>query len=242
MAVELKDKLIELIEWACEQEQAFYAGLSEEERAVQGRPDCWSPKDVMAHVGGWKIRLADNLAAARSGEPPERYDDYEAVNAAGFEECRDLPWSEVLETAAVGGRRLVEEVQVRDEAELRGTETLPWQGDRPLWRLIVGNGFIHPLTIHLGPMYLELGKRGLAADLAGEVARRLSELDARSEWQGLVQYNLACHHALAGEVGPAIERLREALELAPDMTDWARQDPDLDLIREEEGYRELCGD
>lgn len=237
--MELKSKLIELIERACEEEQMLFDKLSEDERSVAGEPDRWSPKDVIAHLAGWKARLAENLAAAAGGETPVRYDDFEAVNAREFEENRDRSWSEVLGKAAEACRQLVEQVEARSEGELRGRETLPWQGDWPLWRLIVGSGYIHPMAMHLGPIYIERGEKEYATELQEEAAKLLWELDDSGSWQGLVRYNLACQYALAGETERAIEELREALELNPGLTGWSKEDPDFVCIREEPGYLAL---
>jgi tetratricopeptide (TPR) repeat protein len=237
--VEFKSELIELLKLVNKGEQALYDMLTEDERSIVGEPDGWSPKDVIVHVAGWKGRLAENLAAAGAGETPVRQEDYEAVNAAEFEENQHRPWPEVLEMAGEATRQLMEQVEARSEDELRGTETLPWQGDRPLWRLIVGIGCIHPLAYHLGPIYLERGEVERATELQEEAARRLSELDPADGWHGLVLYNLACHYALAGDRKGAIERLGKALELTPELTEHSKEDPDLACLREESAYQEL---
>jgi hypothetical protein len=237
--MELKSKLIELIEHTSKEEQALFARLSEDERAVRGEPDRWSPKDTVAHLAAWKTRMAEYLATAARGETPVRDEDYEAVNAKIFEENRDRSWSEILEGAAKASRQLVEQVEKTSESELRGTETLPWQGDRPLWRLIVGTGIIHPMAMHLGPLLLERGDKEYATELQEEAAKLLWELDESQSWQGTVQYNLACHYALAGEIETAIEKLREALNLNPELTEWSKEDADLASLREEPGYKAL---
>ena len=225
--MEIKSKLLELIERSDRAEQALFERLSEEERSVVGKADCWSPKDVLVHVAGWKARLAENLAAAARGETPVRHEDYEAVNAREFEENRDLPWPEVLEKVAEASRLLVEQVEARSEDELRGTETLPWQEDRPLWRLIAGNGVIHPLAMHLGPIYVERGDVTFATGLQEEVAALLRELDDGESWQGLVRYNLACHHALVGDTACALGELKEALKKSTELVEWSKEDTDL---------------
>ncbi len=234
--MELKSKLIGLIEHACKEERALFARLSEDERSVRGEPDRWSPKDTIAHLAAWKGRLAENLAAAARGETPVRYEDFETVNARDFEENRDRPWSEILERAAEVCQQLAEQVEKRNEAELRGTETLPWQEDRPLWRVIVGTGHMHPIAVHLEPVLIERGEKEYATELRKEAAELLSELDESQNWQGLVRYNLACHYALAGEAETAIEKLQQALELNPELTEWSKEDSDLASIREEPGY------
>ena len=237
--MELKSKLVELVERASAEEQARLAKLSEDERATPGRSDRWGPKDVIAHLAGWKARLAENLAAAASGGKLERYDDYLAVNAREFIEYQHRPWPEVLARAAEAHRQLIEQVQARSEDELRGTQTLPWQGERPLWRYIVGNGFVHPI-MHLGPMLTERGEPAYATELQEQAATLLRKLDESKDWQGVVQYNLACHYALIGETDYAIEKLAQAFELNPTLVQASRQDSDLASIHNEPGYRALC--
>ncbi|MDY6877961.1 MAG: ClbS/DfsB family four-helix bundle protein [Chloroflexota bacterium] len=240
--MELKSKLVELIESAFKEEQTLFDNLSEDERSVAGEPDRWSPKDVIAHLSGWKTRLAENLAAAASGGTVVRYADFEAVNAKEFEERRDWSWSKVMEEAAEACQQLVEQVEARSEDELRGTETLPWQEDRPLWRLIVGNGYIHPVAIHLSPIYIERGEKKYATELQEEAANLLGELDESASWQGTLRYNLACHYALLGETERAIKELEEALEMNPGLIEWSKEDSDLASIREEPGYLALCAE
>jgi tetratricopeptide (TPR) repeat protein len=237
--MELKPKLIELIERAYQEEQNLAAKLSEEERSALGEPDRWSVKDVIVHLAGWETRLAANLAAAASGGTPVRYDDFEAVNAKEFTENRYRPWPEVMEMAAEAHRQFIEQITVRSEDELRSTETLPWQGDRPLWQLILGNGYTHPLAMHLGPIYIGRGDKEHATAVQEEAAKLLEELDEGESWRGTVRYNLACHYALAGEAKRAIEELGQALKLNPGLVEWSKQDSDLASIREKPGYLAL---
>jgi hypothetical protein len=237
--MEIKSKLIELIDRMSREEQALFNKLSEAERSTLGKSDRWSPKDVIIHIAGWKMRLVENLIAVGRGETPLRYENYESVNAKYFEENRERPWSEVLEQAKEASRQLVEQVELRSEDELQSAETLPWQEGRPLWRLIVGNGCIHPLSMHLCPLYIERGDKAYASALQEEIGKLLQELDEGGNWQGLLRYNLACHHALMGETKYAIDVLEEALRLNPDLIAWSKEDPDLASIRKEAGYQKL---
>ena len=54
-------------------------------------------------------------------------------------------------------------------------------------------------------------------------------------------YNLACCESLAGRNEDAIGHLRLAFERRPSLRDLAKEDTDLDPIREETGFRELVG-
>jgi len=52
-------------------------------------------------------------------------------------------------------------------------------------------------------------------------------------------YNLACCEALAGRNGDAIGHLRVAIEKRPNLRDLAKEDTDLDPLRDEPAFKEL---
>jgi mannose-6-phosphate isomerase-like protein (cupin superfamily) len=52
-------------------------------------------------------------------------------------------------------------------------------------------------------------------------------------------YNLACCEALAGRPQDAIGHLRSAFELRPGLRDLAKEDSDLDALRDEPAFRDL---
>jgi mannose-6-phosphate isomerase-like protein (cupin superfamily) len=52
-------------------------------------------------------------------------------------------------------------------------------------------------------------------------------------------YNLACCEALAGRKDDAIGHLRTAIEKRPSLRDLAKEDTDLDPLRDQPGFREL---
>ena len=54
-------------------------------------------------------------------------------------------------------------------------------------------------------------------------------------------YNLACCEALTGRKEDAIGHLRVALERRPSLRDVAKEDTDLDPLRDEPAFRELVG-
>ena len=55
----------------------------------------------------------------------------------------------------------------------------------------------------------------------------------------MVRYNLACYYALAGETARAIETLRDALHLHPDLLGWSKEDTDLASLRDDPNYKAL---
>jgi tetratricopeptide (TPR) repeat protein len=234
----LKTKLLDLLERAYQEEQAFVEKLSDEERTAIGTLEQWSAKDMMAHNATWKERMAQSLAAAARDEPLPAVDDINQVNAKIFEEHRDDSWTDVLGQSERAYRLLVERIQATRNEDLLDTDVLPWQNGRPLWRPLVGNGYSHPIS-HLAQYYTDRGDTSYAIQIQEEVADSLAQLDDSPAWQGVVRYNLACQYALAGQKDRAITRLREALRLNPDLTEWSKQDPDFTSIREDPDYNSL---
>jgi tetratricopeptide (TPR) repeat protein len=87
-----------------------------------------------------------------------------------------------------------------------------------------------PLT----PLY-EAGEYAEAADRAREL------IEAGAQYPELL-YNLACCESLAGRTTDAVEHLRQAIGSKEDLRSLARDDSDLDPIRNEPGFKELIGD
>ena len=230
--MERKMLLLDLLKQAHAMEMSFVDALSGQEHARSGTLEDWSAKDVISHIAAWKARLADNLLAVSEGMAPARSEDLDRENAILFEEHRDKTWDEVLRMATGAFQRVVAQVELLGEQELVSVEEFPWQGERPLWRLIVGSGCIHPLA-HLAEFHRNQGNREQAGKVLGEMARSMVDLDDSSLWQGEVKYTLACHYSLLGVAAKAIQELRESLALNPGLIDWSKEDPDLDAIRGE---------
>ena len=56
-----------------------------------------------------------------------------------------------------------------------------------------------------------------------------------------LNYGMACVAALRGQGDDALEWLRKAIELRPEVRDWAREDSDLDRLRDDERFTSLVG-
>ena len=236
--MEIKAKLVDLLQRAHEEERKFFASLSDDECSAMGTPECWSVKDVAAHLAEWKARMGRRLAAARRNETPPTYDDVDEANAEIFEQYRHQSWNDVLKELGRAHNELVEQTRAMLESDLVDAERFPWQEGRPLWRSIVGSGYSHSVQ-HLAQLYVERGQRDVATQIQETAAELLASLDDSPNWLGVTIYNLACHYALSGEREKAIAKLGEALQLNPDLTEWSKQDPDFASIREEPTYRSL---
>jgi len=76
-----------------------------------------------------------------------------------------------------------------------------------------------------------------AGDYAGVADQGREAIEASG--YPMPMYNLACCEALAGRKEDAMEHMRRAVEGRPQLKELAREDSDLDAIREEPGFAEL---
>ncbi len=72
-----------------------------------------------------------------------------------------------------------------------------------------------------------------------EAKQMVSDALERFEDREALTYNLACAEARLGETDAAIEHLRAALALRPSFTELAREDTDLDALRDDPRFVEL---
>jgi tetratricopeptide (TPR) repeat protein len=229
-----KELLMDLLKQANYEEKLFYDGLSEAEKKQSGKVDDWSSKDVLAHCSYWKrVRVAD-IQRVVGGGSVARIDDFDHENARIFEQFSDQSWQEIMAYAEEATAALTGQLERMSEAELE----LEWQDERPIWRVVVGNGYSHPL-MHISDHYQKKGDMQRAAELTGMLGKPLAALDDSPTWAGTVHYNVACSYSIMGNKEKAIKELGEALALVPSLIEWSQQDSDLDPIREEEGYKAL---
>jgi len=234
-----KALLLDLLKQTHEMEMEFADTLSAEERARTGTLEDWSAKDVICHIAARKALMAEGLLAACEGRSPIGGEDLDDENAVLFQQHHGKGWDDVLRLAADALEVVVAQLEALDEQELtRGARFFPWQGERPLWRLIVGSGCLHPIG-HMAEFQRTRGNLGRAAEVLGRMARSMAGLDDGAAWQGAVKYSLACHHSLLGAKAEAIRELRESLALNPGLVDWSKEDPDLDAIRGEPEYQAI---
>lgn len=236
--MKIKSRLIDLLSYTYAQEQDFAASLSADQRTTIGSPERWAAKDNLAHCAAWQKNLAENLAAATSGGPYQHFEEITRRNEQIFIEHQADAIEDILDNLKKAYEALTGQTRQLSEKKLASNEVLPWQRGRPLWRIIAGNGALHPLS-HLATWYSMngQGKKGLSLYEAAQPG--LAELSSEPGWQGMLIYDLACFCALAGEKRRALEALKAALQLAPEFSEWSRQDSDLDSLREETEYKAL---
>ena len=75
-----------------------------------------------------------------------------------------------------------------------------------------------------------------------EVADRLGILVEASPQYPMLFYNLACCESRSGRTADALAHLGHAIAMSEEFRDSAKDDSDLDPIRDEPGFRHLIGD
>jgi tetratricopeptide (TPR) repeat protein len=234
----IKQKVLDLLDFARREEQTLIDGLTAEDRAFKGSFEQWSPKDMLAHLYAWKAHFVENLDRLNAGDTWERVTDGDAFNAATYEAHHNKTWDMVLDGWAQANAGMRERAEALSEDDLTDRERFPSLNGQPLWRSFAGNGITHT-ALHFGEFYAKRGEIDRANTLHLTMVDKLLALDDSDDWRGMTLYNLACHYAITGQPDAAISKLREALALNSGLVEWSKQDPDLNSLREMKAYQAL---
>jgi tetratricopeptide (TPR) repeat protein len=72
-----------------------------------------------------------------------------------------------------------------------------------------------------------------------EVADRLSDVVTAAPQYPMLFFNLACCESLSGRTSDALDHLRHAIEMSEEFRASAKEDSDLDPIRDEPAFKQL---
>ncbi len=224
----MKEKLLSLLDQVKAEIKVYADTVAPEKRISSGKSDRWEAKDLLAHIVEWTRRM---LSGLQGGEENFVQDagEIDAENAAITEKYRSMDWDAVLGVFDQVFQDLKAQLENVNERVLLDSDPWPQRADRPYWRWILGSYYTHPI-LHLCYGYLERGDRATVLRLNEEMARNLLDLDPDPTWQGTTLYNLACGYAVMGSQDEALPLLKKALNLAPQLKEWSKQDTDLDSL------------
>ncbi len=232
---DLKTRLIQLLDLGCTLQRDFIANLDATARQAAGTWENWSVKDELAHVIAWQLNALARIAALRHAEPIPDFSDYHTLNRAIYDTNRDRTLAEI---AAEGDRAYAElQALVHATTEDELGEPVRFSKGEPtsLQQQIISNGLEHP-ALHYADYYRRHGDLTKAAQVYE------ASVAAVADWPdqyGAARYNQACFYALNQQPELALEALRAALRLRPDLLDWSRQDEDLAALRSLPEYQAL---
>jgi hypothetical protein len=235
-------KLLALLDQAGATLANWAADLPREEIEAEGQPERWSAKAALAHIAYWHGTLAQTLDLHARGEAaPDAWQDEDRQNAALFEQSRDKSWVSAQAESRQALAALRAQVARLDPADLEAIDDFAWREDLPLWQTIAGNGYRHPLD-HLVDFAIQRGRPDRGVALMESIAAALLSLDTGPAWRGHNLYNVACACALAGRPAPALDHLRQALALAPNLTARAPDDPHPATLHDDPAWRTLIAE
>lgn len=236
--IEKQNALIALLERAYQAQTAWVADLTDDERAIAGSADRWSPKDTLAHIVFWQQVSAERLQKAQHDQQPADTRDFQPINEQIFEQRRALPWEHMTELAAQTHADTTDLVRTVDHGVLTDANRFAWNDNRPLVSSIISNNVWHPLE-HICQFYVERGQPERADAIQQTYIIDEPALAAFPHDKATAFYNLACFHALGNRAEEAMALLPEAFQLRPDLIEWSKQDSDLDSLRDLPAFQSL---
>ena len=233
--VDLKTRLIQLLDLSRTFQQQLIADLGPEARQANGTWEDWSIKDDLAHIIAWQFNAVARIVALQHAEPVPDFSDYHAINRMIYDTNHDRTLAEI---AADGDRAyadLVSLIASTVEADLTRPLYYAAEKSTSVAAQIMGNGFEHPIA-HYADYYRRRGNLAQATQVYEAGVAAVADLP---EWYGTARYNLACFYALTGQLKRAVAELSEALHLRPDLREWSQQDTDLAALHELDAYQAL---
>ncbi|HUZ86783.1 MAG TPA: hypothetical protein VNF26_07500 [Candidatus Baltobacterales bacterium] len=210
-------------------EQNFVAEALKSETAPKG----WPAALVMFHLAMWRERLRNALADLAAGRPfappPENIDelnDAELVGGIG------------TPLADAAGRADLLMGEMIDLYGRLGEQPMSWLTAKTTSEAVLRNSYIHP-RVHLSAYLTENGFGEQAATLWTDALTEMEGMEAPPMIMGVVLYNVACTRASRSDSDEALDMLRRALEMRPDLKGGAAGDPDLAPLREDPRFQDL---
>jgi tetratricopeptide (TPR) repeat protein len=210
-------------------EQAFVERVRSNEKAPLG----WPAALVLFHVGMWRERMRNVLASLSEGKDYERqpkntdeFNEAELVRGIG---------TPLGDAAARAEHLLGELIELYEKV---GERPIEWGISGNTTEAVLRNSYTHP-RLHMYEYLMENGETDAARGLAEDAVSDMRTAHAPPLVLGAVLYNLAGVRAQQGKADAAIELLREAIPLRPDIRDFAPDDKDLGALREDPRFKEL---
>lgn len=234
----MKEKLLDVVADARGREQQLASRATDSAADPAGR---WNAKDQLAHLAWWRERDGRLIDAVRTGSaPPAAVGSREGQvegkhNAAIYKMYRDRTLAEIRLFAESAWDVFVAAVESCSEEDLQRAH--PYAEGEVMWQTALG--IAYHTGEHLSYWYSDMGHE---ADVEA-TQKWLRDIyvavapDARS--RANANYNLACFYARVGRAAEALPLLRDSFEGNEQLREWAKQDSDLDRIRDDPRVREL---
>ena len=235
----LTTEMFELLESMRTELDDLEQSLTPEEKSRRGSLQGWSAKDMLAHLAFWNQHFNRQLERGFAGQPIPKSGDYlDQVNNGVLYEHLEQPFDEALadEGAAYSNfRQIIAGISPED---MQDPQKYAFLESRSLLERALGTYGYHTAA-HISDYYVKHGQVERARALQESITQSLLGFPG---WEANAVYNLGCFYALNGFKQEAIAKVKEAFEIKPDLVEWAKQDSDLDALRDMAEYKELVGE
>ncbi|HEX9037156.1 MAG TPA: DinB family protein [Ktedonobacterales bacterium] len=223
-------------------ERAFGETLEESERERTGTVGDWAPKEYLGHLAFWRDRERERVEVRGRGGDGPNYSDYQPLNTESFADLSAMTWEQALARSRDSVEALVAAVEALPSGALRGlARSAQDDGGPSLLDMVINNGFVHPQT-HLAEMLVGRGDRHGAQAIQRRMLDAVVALDAGPEVNAAARYNLACALAPSAPHEEPLALLRQSFAENPRLIALARQDADLDPLRDDPAFQALLAD
>jgi tetratricopeptide (TPR) repeat protein len=210
-------------------EREFVAEVRKSEKQPKG----WPAALILFHISMWRERLRNALTDLRDGRPypppPQNIDevnDAEVASGLGVSLADISERSDTLLTSLIA------------LSEQLGERPFKWFTASNTTEALLRNSYIHPRN-HIVDYLKENGDDAGAYRLVEEAVSEMRDVSAPPLALGAVLYNLAGVRATQGRLDEAIDLLKEALPMRPDMKAGASTDSDLATLRDDARFKEI---
>jgi hypothetical protein len=222
---QLRAGLVEALRNARAVEAEVFGAIDPSERDAPGADGGWSAKDILAHLSAWRQRQAERLAGRHEGreDPPAPDIPIDELNAQIQAERAGWTWDQVVADAELTAEALIAEASAAGNDALTDPKTVG---------SIMVDGPEHDLG-HLARVAAGTGLESRVAELAETTRAIIDRGGWPSRAAAIARYNLACFHALNGDLDVARSLLRQALPEEEELRTLAPRDADLTVLWDE---------
>jgi hypothetical protein len=235
------ERLREILVSAHQAEYSLWEGLSPEKKAQPSDMESWTAKDLIGHITGWRQRYTLFLQTIAKGEVPSRFENGEEINIEIFKHYEPKPFQEIQAEYKSATQAFMQAYDSIQETQLLNSDLIEWMSGRKLWNYIAFSEYWHPMD-HLLKWYVHQDQLQMANETQARILEEMTSLEDSDSWQGTNLYNDACYQALFGDRERAVEILEKALSLNPELTEWSKQDSDLDSLRKMKAFKAIYSD
>ncbi len=197
------------------------------------QPKGWPAALLMFHLSMWRERLRNAMTDFRDGRPytppPTNIDEFNDAEIAGG---IGTPLADV---AGRSDKLLDELIALFEEL---GDRPFKWFVGNTTAEALLRNSYTHP-RVHMFEYFKENGDLDRAHRLFEEAVADMRDASAPPIVLATVLYNLACTRVAQDRVDEALELLVEALPMQPDLKAGAANDPDLEPLHDNPGFKAL---